>query len=223
MSQEGWADIMYMSTDVVDYNVNPHIYYQKYNIIFFWIFMIVCNLFVLNLFVGVVINTFTTEQERLGGGFLLTPTQKEWVILQLKCYKIKPDVKFTTTGNRVRDWCIHLAQNEWFDRGIILAIVLNTVVLALKWYDQNPFISVVAEYINYVFSGIFTVEAIIKLYAFRKDYFKEGWNVFDFVIVVGTYIGLLASAFSNVNVGPQTTVIRAFRIGRILRIIRKYK
>lgn len=79
------------------------------------------------------------------------------------------------------------------------------------------------EKLNYVFSIIFTLEAVIKIFAFRRVYFKEGWNVFDFIIVVGTYIGFIVGLVSNINVGPQTTVIRAFRIGRILRIIRKYK
>ena len=44
------------------------------------------------------------------------------------------------------------------------------------------------EYLNYIFSAIFTVEAIIKLAALGKKYFKETWNIFDFIVVVGTWV-----------------------------------
>ena len=47
--------------------------------------------------------------------------------------------------------------------------------------------------------------------------------MFDFVIVIGTYLGILVGAVSNIEVGPQTTVIRAFRIMRIFRLVRKAK
>ena len=49
------------------------------------------------------------------------------------------------------------------------------------------------EYLNYVFMVIFTIEAIIKLIALKCDYFRDGWNWFDFIVVIGS---LLAVAFS---------------------------
>jgi hypothetical protein len=65
------------------------------------------------------------------------------------------------------------------------------VVLGLKWYNQSLEISAIAEKFNYAFTAIFTMEAIIKIFAFRSVYFKEGWNIFDFIIVIGTFIGIL--------------------------------
>ena len=102
-----------------------------------------------------------------------------------------------------------------------MCILVNTVVLALKWYGEPEVLPRILEVINYVFAGIFTVEAAIKIIAFRKHYFLDGWNVFDFAIVIGTYIGITVSATTSVSVGPQTTIIRSFRILRILRLIRK--
>lgn len=67
------------------------------------------------------------------------------------------------------------------------------------------------------------MESILKIFAMREGYFVDGWNIFDFIIVLGTVVGIIISQFSKFNVGPQTTVIRAFRIGRILRIIKRYK
>lgn len=75
-------------------------------------------------------------------------------------------------------------------------------MLALKWYGEPEGLPKVLEVINYVFAGIFTIEAAIKIIAFKKRYFNDGWNVFDFVVVVGTYIGIIVSAATNVSVGP---------------------
>jgi hypothetical protein len=93
----------------------------------------------------------------------------------------------------------------------------------MKWYDNPENMPSILETINYGFAAIFTLEAIIKLTAFKKNYFSDGWNNFDFVIVIGTLIGILISSTTSVSVGPQTTLIRAFRIGRIFRLVKKAK
>ena len=66
-------------------------------------------------------------------------------------------------------------------------IIANTVVLAVKWYMMPGYVITVVEILNYIFMIIFTIEAIIKLIAMRSKYFKDGWNVFDFIIVLGSW------------------------------------
>jgi hypothetical protein len=106
---------------------------------------------------------------------------------------------------------------------IISFIIMNTIILGLKWYDEPADLPSIWENFNYMFAGIFTVEATIKLIAYRCKYFQDGWNNFDFVIVIGTFIGILLSQTTSVSVGPQTTLIRSFRIGRIFRLVKKAK
>jgi hypothetical protein len=61
------------------------------------------------------------------------------------------------------------------------------------------------------------------LFALRRNYFKETWNIFDFTVVVGT-LAILVIGFLNLgNFGIQSTILRSMRIGRILRILRKFK
>lgn len=47
------------------------------------------------------------------------------------------------------------------------------------------------DIINYIFSSIFAIEAIIKIIALRKTYFYDGWNIFDFFIVILTFVVLI--------------------------------
>lgn len=44
-----------------------------------------------------------------------------------------------------------------------------------------------------VFASIFLAEAVFKIFALRKHYFKEGWNNFDFIIVLGSWIAYFMS------------------------------
>ena len=48
---------------------------------------------------------------------------------------------------------------------------------------------------NFVFTGIFLLEAIVKIIALKLCYFKKAWNVFDFIIVVSSLVGM----HNNVN------------------------
>lgn len=52
-----------------------------------------------------------------------------------------------------------------FELFILACIILNTLVLAIKWFEMSPIIVTVVEYTNYVFMVIFTLEAIIKIIA----------------------------------------------------------
>lgn len=59
--------------------------------------------------------------------------------------------------------------------------------------------------------------------AISKVYFEDNWNIFDFVVVVGSIVSLIISSLSSVKLKGAMTIIRAFRITRIFRIVKKAK
>ena len=71
--------------------------------------------------------------------------------------------------------------------------------------------------------AIFTIEAIIKLFALRNNYFKVSWNIFDFTVVVGTLVILVIGFLDLGEFGIQSTILRSLRIGRVMRLLRKMK
>lgn len=79
------------------------------------------------------------------------------------------------------------------------------------------------EIVNFVFMAIFTVEAIIKLYALGRRYFKDSWNCFDFVVVIGSLLALIVKLIpdSGIDLGMQATMIRILRVLRVLRIVKR--
>lgn len=116
---------------------------------------------------------------------------------------------------RVLSLCRRLAASPRFDAAILVVIVLNAVVLGAETYD-----SVVAEHggtlhaLNDVFLGIFVVELMVRIAACWPRpgaFFKSGWNVFDFIVIVGSFVpGLRENA----------TLLRLLRLGRIVRAVR---
>ena len=65
-----------------------------------------------------------------------------------------------------------------------------------------------------------TITSIVRCHA---RCLHDNWNVFDFAIVVGTIIGIILLLAANVGLGSVTTLVRTFRVGRILRLIQGAK
>ena len=185
--------------------------------------MVIASLFILNLFVGVVINTFNMEKEKLSRSASMTGLQDEYCEVLIKCYSTKPVKAFTTTGSKIRDRVSVIAHHAAFEIFIFVCICSNTIVLSLSWYGMDQSIIDVLEILNLIFTVIYTVEMIIKLTAFGKKYFKDGWCVFDFAIVLSAWIGIILFRVFAIDVGSVTTVIRSFRIARVLKLIKSAK
>merc|ERR1719502_1300596 len=54
-------------------------------------------------------------------------------------------------------------------------------------------------------------------------YIGEGWNQFDFVIVIGTLFGIILRYAANVEVGSVASIVRMFRMGRIFRLFHSFR
>ena len=82
-----------------------------------------------------------------------------------------------------------IVTNKKFDMIIMLFIFLNMLTMTLDHYDQTEMWSFALDNLNMGFIVIFTAESILKIFALRQYYFKEPWNVFDFVVVILSILG----------------------------------
>jgi len=142
-------------------------------------------------------------------------------------YGVKPVVYIhkDKTKSCFRNFFITVTTSTTFDNFIMFCIVLNTLFLCMAWYDQSLELQNLLVNVNYVFIAIFTLEAIFKLTALRRNYFKDGWNLFDFTVVILTFIALILANFQSlgVNLSQQATMVRILRILRVLRLIKRAK
>mmetsp|Transcript_7400 Transcript_7400/g.6672 ORF Transcript_7400/g.6672 Transcript_7400/m.6672 type:complete len:234 (-) Transcript_7400:138-839(-) len=135
----------------------------------------------------------------------------------------RPIRKAKLPEKELRHPFFYLAKNKWFDRFIYLCIVLNTIVLTVYWYDQDESLQMTIFRLNLMFAIVFTLESLVKLIGFGYVFFKDGWNIFDLIIVIITILGMVLSGYADIQLGPQTTIIRSFKIGRVLKYFRKNK
>jgi len=106
---------------------------------FFIAFVIFGAFFITNLFVGVVISAYNRESERLGKDFLLTDKQKKWRETKVLVLKMRPKVAMIKPAkSKFRQWCYQQAIHKNFEYGILISIILNTIVLAIKWPNMTP-------------------------------------------------------------------------------------
>lgn len=97
-----------------------------------------------------------------------------------------------------------------FSNAIMALIILNAITLAL---ETSPSVMAAIGPALVVFDrvvlAIFVIELTLKIVVHRLDFFRSGWNLFDFVIVG---IALVPAT------GPLT-VLRALRVLRVLRLV----
>lgn len=116
-----------------------------------------------------------------------------------------------------------ICSNRKFDIAIMAFIGLNMVTMTLDRYQAPKQQEMVLEWVNMVFIVVFTAECVLKILAFRWYYFKEPWNLFDFVVVVLSILGLvLKDIFTQLfNVSP--TLLRVVRVAKVTRVLRLIK
>ncbi|TMS20123.1 putative voltage-dependent R-type calcium channel subunit alpha-1E [Larimichthys crocea] len=144
--------------------------------------------------------------------------------------KVTPDSMFIfKPDNPVRRACHYVVNLRYFEMSILLVIAASSIALAAEdpvatSSDWNK----VLRYFDYVFTGVFTFEMIIKmidqgLILHDGSYFRDLWNILDFIVVVGA---LVAFALSNVmgnNKGRDIKTIKSLRVLRVLRPLKTIK
>ena len=106
---------------------------------------------------------------------------------------------------------------------IILGLTfLNLIVLALDFEGAPKIYDDIGSIINNTTTSIFILEALVKIIGLGHiGYFDNGWNRFDFFVVVSAIIDICFT-LGNANSTDKTTVkfLKTFQILRILRMIR---
>ncbi|MCQ2232577.1 MAG: ion transporter [Paludibacteraceae bacterium] len=116
---------------------------------------------------------------------------------------------------KVREICT----SRWFELAITAVIVVNSILIGVETYMQHPVITAVQDFILF----IFTVEIILRLIAAPnlRTFFRSGWNIFDFTLVVITYIP--ERFIPNASAMIAIRILRVFRVLRLLRASKEIK
>ena len=125
-------------------------------------------------------------------------------------YEVKSNGAIYFMANAYSEQLIKWLEGTLATRFILGVIVFNAVILGLETsHTVMGKMGGLLKTLDTICLSIFVLEIILKLIAYRHRFFRNGWNLFDFVIVG---IALLPS-------GGALSVLRALRILRVLRVI----
>ncbi|XP_073503120.1 sodium channel protein type 2 subunit alpha-like isoform X2 [Phyllobates terribilis] len=223
---KGWMDIMYAAVDSRKLMDQPKYEDNIYMYLYFVIFIIFGSFFTLNLFIGVIIDNFNQQKKKFGGqDIFMTEEQKKYYNAMKKLGSKKPQKPIPRPPNKYQGFVFDLVTKQAFDITIMILICLNMVTMMIETDEQSDDMENNLYWINLVFIVLFTSEFVLKLISLRHYYFTIGWNIFDFVVVILSIVGMfLADMIENYFVSPTLfRVIRLARIGRILRLIKGAK
>uniref|UniRef100_A0A2K5DRV2 Sodium channel protein n=1 Tax=Aotus nancymaae TaxID=37293 RepID=A0A2K5DRV2_AOTNA len=222
---KGWMDIMYAAVDSREKEEQPQYEVNLYMYLYFVIFIIFGSFFTLNLFIGVIIDNFNQQKKKMRKDIFMTEEQKKYYNAMKKLGSKKPQKPIPRPQNKIQGMVYDLVTKQVFDITIMILICLNMVTMMVETDDQSQLKVDILYNINMIFIIIFTGECVLKMLALRQYYFTVGWNIFDFVVVILSIVGLaLSDLIQKYFVSPTLfRVIRLARIGRVLRLIRGAK
>ncbi|MFH4977937.1 hypothetical protein AB6A40_004646 [Gnathostoma spinigerum] len=233
-SKDGWVSIMYQGIDATGVDLQPVENYNEWRMIYFISFLLLVGFFVLNMFVGVVVENFHKCKEALEAEMRERARQKR---LQRKlknkefedhCNQRKKKrekaLPYWHNYGPTRLFLNNIVTSKYFDLAIAAVIGINVISMAIEFYMMPPGLKYVLKSLNYFFTAVFTLEAALKISALGFwRFLKERWNQLDAFIVVLSIAGILFEEFEALELPINPTIIRVMRVLRIARVLKLLK
>ncbi|UYV76435.1 hypothetical protein LAZ67_14000397 [Cordylochernes scorpioides] len=155
--------LLYVAIDSNAENQGPVHNYQPVVALYFIVYIIIIAFFMVNIFVGFVIVTFQSEGEQEYKNCELDKNQRNCIEFALKAKPVRRYIPKQRLQYKVW-WFV---TSQYFEYGIFVLIMLNTLALAMKYHGQPRGYTTALDGLNMVFTSVFAVECLLKLIAFR--------------------------------------------------------
>lgn len=112
----------------------------------------------------------------------------------------------TQEKKSIREFCRIITQSGWFRYFIVLLILLNAFLLGLEGYPEiTRHYGNIVWLVDEIILSIFVIELLMRLVADGKQFWRKGWNLFDFCVITISFL-------------PQEGAFSVLRVLRILRL-----
>lgn len=100
-----------------------------------------------------------------------------------------------------------------FQTSVTVVIIFSSLLVGISTYDVDETILRILFFGDWFVTIFFVVEILIRFFSEerKKDFFKDGWNIFDSIIVTASLI--------PAGAGSSVMVLRLLRLARLLRVI----
>lgn len=216
---EGWPAVMQSGIDSQDADQGPILNSKIWISIYFIVFVIIFSFFFINVFVGMIILTFQ-EQGAAEAGGELDRNAKNSLQFAMTSKPIERFMPEDVKSWQYKAWAL-IESTPW-ELLIMSLISLNTIVLMCEFHDQPKAYEDILGQINDVFTFVFLGEFSVKMFALGCNYFKDGWNNFDMLIVAGSLMDFaIKKLLPPGTIDFDPSIFRLFRAARLVKLLRR--
>uniref|UniRef100_A0A8D3D454 Calcium voltage-gated channel subunit alpha1 Ib n=1 Tax=Scophthalmus maximus TaxID=52904 RepID=A0A8D3D454_SCOMX len=223
-SKDGWVNIMYHGLDAVGIDQQPLTNNNPWMLLYFISFLLIVSFFVLNMFVGVVVENFHKCRQHQEVEEAKRREEKRQRRMEKKRRKAQKLPYYASYGH-IRLAIHTLCTSHYLDLVITFIICINVITMSLEHFSQPRSLETALKYCNYFFTSTFVIEATLKLVAFGfRRFFKDRWNQLDLAIVLLSVMGITLEEIEiNASLPINPTIIRIMRVLRIARVLKLLK
>ncbi|XP_029473647.1 voltage-dependent R-type calcium channel subunit alpha-1E isoform X4 [Rhinatrema bivittatum] len=218
---EGWPQVLQHSVDVTEEDHGPSRSNRMEMSIFYVVYFVVFPFFFVNIFVALIIITFQEQGDKMMEECSLEKNERACIDFAISA---KPLTRYMPQNRHTFQYRVwHFVVSPSFEYTIMAMIALNTVVLMMK-YSSAPWpYELALKYLNIAFTMLFSLECILKIIAFGfLNYFRDTWNIFDFITVVGSITEIILTDSKLVNTSSfNMSFLKLFRAARLIKLLRQ--
>ncbi|XP_051570511.1 voltage-dependent P/Q-type calcium channel subunit alpha-1A [Myxocyprinus asiaticus] len=215
---EGWPQVLKHSVDATYENQGPSPGYRMEMSIFYVVYFVVFPFFFVNIFVALIIITFQEQGDKMMEDYSLEKNERACIDFAINAKPLTRHMPQNKQTFQYRMW--EFVVSPPFEYTIMALIALNTIVLMMKYDGATLTYEGVLANLNIVFTSLFSMECLLKIIAFGAlNYFKDAWNIFDCVTVLGSITDILVTELGNNFI--NLSFLRLFRAARLIKLLRQ--
>uniref|UniRef100_A0A4X2MC37 Voltage-dependent P/Q-type calcium channel subunit alpha n=1 Tax=Vombatus ursinus TaxID=29139 RepID=A0A4X2MC37_VOMUR len=217
---EGWPQVLKHSVDATFENQGPSPGYRMEMSIFYVVYFVVFPFFFVNIFVALIIITFQEQGDKMMEEYSLEKNERACIDFAISAKPLTRHMPQNKQSFQYRMW--QFVVSPPFEYTIMAMIALNTIVLMMKFDGATIAYDNALRVFNIVFTSLFSLECLLKIMAFGiLNYFRDAWNIFDFVTVLGSITDILVTEFGVSNNFINLSFLRLFRAARLIKLLRQ--
>ncbi|XP_053095073.1 voltage-dependent P/Q-type calcium channel subunit alpha-1A isoform X5 [Pangasianodon hypophthalmus] len=215
---EGWPQVLKHSVDATYENQGPSPGYRMEMSIFYVVYFVVFPFFFVNIFVALIIITFQEQGDKMMEDYSLEKNERACIDFAINAKPLTRHMPQNKQTFQYRMW--EFVVSPPFEYTIMAMIALNTIVLMMKYDGATDVYEKMLANLNIVFTSLFSLECVLKIIAFGAlNYFKDAWNIFDCVTVLGSITDILVTELGNNFI--NLSFLRLFRAARLIKLLRQ--
>ncbi|XP_053247291.1 voltage-dependent R-type calcium channel subunit alpha-1E isoform X2 [Podarcis raffonei] len=218
---EGWPQVLQHSVDVTEEDRGPSRSNRMEMSIFYVVYFVVFPFFFVNIFVALIIITFQEQGDKMMEECSLEKNERACIDFAISA---KPLTRYMPQNRHTFQYRVwHFVVSPSFEYTIMAMIALNTVVLMMKYYSAPYTYELALKYLNIAFTMVFSLECVLKIIAFGfLNYFRDTWNIFDFITVIGSITEIILTDSKLVNTSSfNMSFLKLFRAARLIKLLRQ--